>query len=167
MLVGGLYPRGVRAKDIKLGVIDEYSFNAYERLVQRTLMRQQAGQQVTLKDVLDEAFRSGAGVAQGVLEGPNGPKLIRLADPAAVSEVLDNAAQQTLGRKATQDEERLFIAAFHQMQRREQYADSGEVVSPDAGAQAKQFLTQNNANEAAGYNLVQQFNNFAQIMGGR
>jgi len=122
---------------VSWGVHDEASFVAWAQAVARASRFFEAGKKASVDDVLRAAARErlgnagimgGAGGAGGG-GGGGGARTVSLSDPLSLYSVLDSTAQSILGRKATAEEQRMFVGIVHSLQRESQLA-----VQPESGA---------------------------------
>ncbi len=84
--------------------------------------------------------------------------LYRLTDPESLAATLDVASQKLAGRGATDEEKAAFVEQFHAMERGAQdteRAGSGEVVLPDAPAQAEVFIREVAPTEVEAHSIVE------------
>lgn len=120
MFAGGFYG-GADLSDIQFGVQDEASFAAWARVVSRAARFHGAGKKMTIPDILAEAARSG-GMDDDGTGKTSSTKIVSLSDPVALQQTLNTTAQAVLGRKATVEEQRMFVALVHNMQTSSQVA---------------------------------------------
>lgn len=148
LFAGGFYGQGVESTDIEWGQYDDNSFSAYANLIGRTARLNAAGEEITYNDVLREAatasgvdmrqvmdaLRAGdEEVAEGLLTEQEdlasevvtkqGDVIqIMLEDPNRLRATIDQSASAVLGRRATADEQRMFISMIYNLQRQGQTA---------------------------------------------
>jgi hypothetical protein len=169
---GGFFQPSVRLEEIQAGTLDDTTLDAYYNLMQWTARYNAAGEDVTTEDVLRERSEKGLGILREQLAkarsggGGGGGNIVSLADPAGLAQALHQVAQQTIGRKATADEQRMFVSMFHAMQSGAQSAESGTVVNPDVQGQAEQMLRQQAPVEAQAHDISTTFNSFLKIIQG-
>ena len=90
-----------------------------------------------------------------------------MARPVGNGDALNTVAQQTVGRKATQEEQRMFVSMFHALQTNAQLTPSGGTyVTPDVDSQAEAYLRQSAPLEAAGHDIANTMNSFLKIIKG-
>lgn len=170
LFLGGFYTPSASLEDIAFGNLDDLTLDAYYNLMQWTARYNEAGEDVTTADVLKERVqRMGermAEIAAKSRAGGGGGNIVNLADPAGLAQGLNAVAQDVLGRKATPDEQRMYVAAFHAMQSGAQSATGGTVVTPDAQGQAEQMLRQQAPVEAQSHDMARTFDSFLKIIGG-
>lgn len=143
----GLYGRSTKLADVTLGQADELTYDAFTRLLMRTARRNQAvaGDETTWQDLLDETIHSNE--ENGIEPGP----VVELTDPAALRAVAKETAQRLYGKAPSEGELTRFVGMFHAMQTSSQRTTSGSAVTPNAGAQAEQFLTGAHPGETGTY----------------
>lgn len=168
LFLAGFYDRSVKMEDIPFGSLDDTSLDAWYRLLQYTARYNEAGQDVTWDEILDERASQLLGPLREkqAQDRARGARTISLADPAGLALALDQVAQNVLGRKATADEQRMYVAAFHSMQSGAQSVEVGTAINPDVQGQAEAMLRQNAPVEARGHDIANTFNNFLSILGG-
>lgn len=170
LYLGGFYGK-TKLENIASGTLDDTSYSALANLFDRTArlnaaLKEQGRPTVSWQDVLNQQVSQMSPIMEQFAKTGGSSVKITLADPAALADAIDSVAQQTLGRRASAEEQRMFVSGFHAMQSSAQGATSGTVVEPDAQGQAKQLLADQNPNEKAGYDLLNTFGNFVKIMGG-
>lgn len=168
LFVGGFYNSRVNLDDIRHGDFDEATLDAFQNLLMWTARYNETGEDVSWEEVLDARLGGLTDEMKAkILSGGGGDgRVIALADPAGLRQALDQVSTQTLGRKSTPDEQRMFVAIIHAMQSGAQSAESGTVISPDIGGQAEQMLRQQNAVEAQSHDVARTFDVFQQMLGG-
>jgi hypothetical protein len=134
MFIGGFYDKGVDYGDIQFGARDDLTRNAYIRLLTRTARQNAAGTEITWQQVLDSAAQSAGANLPGSAAGAGQPLNIDLADPAALNSTIDQVSQAVLGRKATQDEKRLFVGSTHMQQRSNALTAAGPQIAGQGAA---------------------------------
>lgn len=184
LFVGGFYGDAT-PDDIAWGQQDNATYSAYVGAVVRASRYYAAGRKLTVDEVLDLTAQS-AGKESG---GRKAPAVAQLSDPVGLSSSLDSAAQKVLGRKATNEEKRLFMAAIHEDQRANagriaqiNDAQSGinpdgsisttssrqsfDVVGVDPAARAEEFARQADPTRAGARDVVGAFSAMAEMFGG-
>ena len=172
MYLAGFYGKA-KLDTIDWGALNDQSYAALTNVFQLTAqinsaLKSQNRPTVTWEQVLDNQKSSMAPLMQAFLQksGGSGPK-ITLADPNALAQALDQVSQNTIGRRATADEQRMFVAGFHAMQSADQsVTGGGTAVSPDVQGEAQAQIEQNDRAEKTGYDMLNTFGNFVKIMGG-
>jgi len=135
LFAGGFYgDRGIT--DIAWGEHGEDSFAAYAQALERAARYYGAGADIGYWDVIRMASEAGAGVRAEGVTGPNGSgtrvlggRNVDLSDPAALRLTLDETSRAILGRRASTEEQRVFVSLLHSLQRQ---AAGGVEVSVDA-----------------------------------
>lgn len=104
------------------------------------------------------------------------PFISELADPAELSDLLDDVAVRRMGRGLSPEEKERFSTSFRGLQESEQrkyYEASGSglpggpggsVTMPDAGARANQFVTESRPDDVAAYQYLQAFKSFENLL---
>lgn len=168
LFMGGFYAPNTKFDKIQAGVPDDYTLDAYYQLLKTTMRYNESGADVTVEELLDERIGSMTDEMRNALYSGGGGsgRIVQLTDPTAVGQALDQIAKQTVGRKATADEQRMFLTAFHAMQSAAQSAESGTVAMPDLGAQAEQAMRDQNPAEAGAHDMANTFQSFLGLLGG-
>jgi hypothetical protein len=113
--------------DVYWGQHDEESFSAWARAVGRAARYFAVGEELTVDDVIRTAARERlGGLGEGA--GTGQQRVVHLADPAALAQLLDTAATAVLGRRATAGQQQMFVGVIHRLQREGQLA--AQPVSP-------------------------------------
>jgi hypothetical protein len=173
LFMGGFFNPNVAMEEIQVGTLDDNTMDAWFNLLQWTARYNEAGEDTTWEEVLSERSAKLLGPLREQLArsrsgggGGGGGNMVALADPAGLAQALNQVAIQTVGRKATPDEQRMFVATFHAMQSGAQSATSGTVITPDVQGQAEQMLRQNAPVEAQSHDVARTFDDFLDIIGG-
>jgi hypothetical protein len=157
LFAAGFY--GTKKLDsIPFGEADDTSEAALTALLVRTAKMNAAGQDVTWEEVLANLSGSDAAKAR-LAAGGGGGSSVSYYDPTYLAQTLDDAAKNVLGRKASVDEQRMFINAFHAAQ-----AANTNIQSPPASAEA--FARQNAPVEAGAHDVSNTFGEFVKLLGG-
>ncbi len=162
LFVGGMYGKSVNAEDISWGTPDETSYQAWTTAVARTALLNQAGQDVTVEDVLGQAAATGVGLERSK-NASSGPRVV-VSDPASLALLANDVAQKVLGRKANQDEQRAIIAAVQSQQA--SFSTGGSAMSPDPTSTAEAMLRDTNAVEAGAHDYAGTMDTFLGMLGG-
>lgn len=161
LFMAGFYAHGAEMDDIQFGVLDDITLDAYFNLLQWTARYNEAGANITSDQLLEERAGSMLGplreaMAKAARRGPT--KTIVLSDAEGLRSGIDSVAQSVLGRKANADEQRMFIALIHGMERGEQ--------NPDMRGQAEALLRREAPVEAGAHDVAATFDSFLNIIGG-
>lgn len=179
---GGFYKANVDAREIQWGTVDDNTLDAFYAAMERTARYNDSGSDLTVDDVINERVANmsapmeeyflkslnarNTSIGSGGGGGGGSGRMIALADPLAIMDALDTVAVGTVGRAATQDEQRMFVTMFHTMQSAAQSTTSGSYVTPDVGSQANAFMRQQAPLEAAGHDVANTMNMFMKIIKG-
>lgn len=170
LFAGGFYQKSARLDDIEMGTLDDLTMDAYYSAMQWTARYNQSdpNSDLTVDGLIDERAKLMLGPLRDQLakQKAAASRTISLADPAGLAQAIDQVASSTVGRKATPDEQRMFVSMFHALQTSAQSVDGGVAINPDVGGQAEQFMMQHAPVEAKGHAIASTFNNFLQIIGG-
>lgn len=125
LYIGGFFGNA-DPTDIAWGVAgDDNTGQAWQLAVVRASRFYAANKELSVDDVIALAGKeAGEGNVLGSGSGGGGPTLIQLTDPAALGDEIDEAAKRVLGRKASPEEKRLFVATMHNAERRRDMAVS-------------------------------------------
>lgn len=135
LFIGGFYANGIDYGDIKFGTPDDDSLAAYAKALAMAARYKVAGGPQTVDDVINDAAAQGK--AGGALKQLN----LNLTSPAELNVTLDSIANKVLGRGATSDEKRLFVAGFQQMQRSAQLTENQVALGSAAGTGGNNIST--------------------------
>lgn len=175
MYMAGMYGKA-KLDAVDWGAVNDQSVSALTNLFQLTAqinasLKSQRQPTITWQQVLSEQKGKVAPMMQAFLakaqassNASNAPRIV-LQDPNALASALDQVSQNTIGRRSTAEEQRMFVAGFHAMQTNEQATQTGTYVAPDVGGEAKAQLEANNHDEKTGYDMLTTFGNFMKIMG--
>ena len=161
LFVGGFYNSSVDAEDIAWGTPDESSYGAWTKAVARAALMYQAGQKVTVEDVLGQAAATGVGMNKD--KSGSGSRVV-VSDPASLALLANDVATKVLGRKASQDEQRAIIAAVQSHQA--SFSTGGVATQPDPTSTAESMLRDQNAAEAGAHDFAGTFDGFLKMLGG-
>lgn len=169
LFLAGFYNRSVSWDEVDPGTPDDATTDAFYNAMTRTARMNEAnGTDQTVWDLVrsrvektDAAFRAAA-LRSG---GSGGGRTISLADPLAVTQALNTVSQDVIGRKATPDEQRMFISMFHALQADAQASGGGFRITPDVGAQAEQYLRTAQPMQAAAKDISKTMNMFLGSIG--
>lgn len=168
LFAGGFYQKSAGMDDIEFGTLDELTVDAYYTLMQWTARYNASGADLTVDDVLAERSAKMIGPLREKLakQKSQAGRTISLADPTGLAQAINQVSTDTVGRKATPDEQRMFVAMFHALQSGAQSVEGGTAVNPDVSGQAEAFMRQQAPTEAAGHDMASTFNSFLSIIGG-
>ena len=165
LFLAGFYAKSVSWNEIDHGFPDDASVDAFYAAMTRTARQNEAnGSGLSVWDVvgdrvaqMDSAFRAAALAGRG--------RTISLADPLAITNALNTVSQDVIGRKATPDEQRVFISMFHALQTNAQSSGGGIRITPDVGAQSEQFMRSQQPMQAAAKDIDNTMNMFLSAVG--
>lgn len=143
---GGFYG-AAEATQIRWGVLDERTTQAYQAALERAGLFYAAGRKVTLDQVIGESGRTGAGGPGDLIGGRVGGAnayTARLSDPDTLNKVADRVATEVFGRKATATERGRIVAVIQEEER----AASQSVNTAAEGQSRAQFGAQLGAERA-------------------
>jgi hypothetical protein len=167
LFMGGFFTPNAKLDDIQFGALDDLTLDAYQNLLTWTARYNEGGADLTAADVLKQRAAQMLGPLREKLNSSGSARTVSLADPAGLAQALDQVATQTVGRKSTADEQRMFVAMFHAMQAGSQPQGSGgTVITPDVQGQAEQMMRNQAPVEAGAHDLANTFNDFMSIIGG-
>jgi hypothetical protein len=167
LYLAGFFNPSVSVEEIQHGFLDDYTLDAYYNLMRQSAQLNASGQDVTTMELLNErAARNLGPIREAMMRatrGGGGGTAVTLTDPVALAQGLDQTAKEVLGRKASAEEQRLFITMFHGLQR----GNAGEGgINPDGGARAEAFLREQAPVEAQSHDVARTFDDFMDIIGG-
>jgi hypothetical protein len=178
LLDAGLYANGYYDEDdpvpVMTGYADSDTASAYQSLLHEAailgktpaeVLRRRKEHQTTR----DTRARRGRGSSRGGGGGGGGNVVaLQVADPAALGQLLQETAKEELGSKVSDEELNAFIEAFQQKQAQAQMASATGQTSttPNAEAQAEQFLQERHTTEFNGQAQVETFNMFLGLLSG-
>lgn len=154
LFAGGFYG-AASAKSIPWGSDPAgATYDAWKRVLSAAQQAQAAGIRLTPDEVLARGAQAGTSGPQA-----KAPMVIQTTDPALLAGLVQRAAQDALGRNLSKAEVDSFVQSFHNQERaysQKRYqaeqnttGASFELSSPDASAQAQQFVEQGHPAEAA------------------
>ena len=182
LYAGGFYPQGVDPNEVVLGVHDEQTYAAYQKVVQRAAGFYAAGKEHTIDDVLDMAAgvwgqtggTAGRGGGGGGGRAGRQPLTVELTNPEDLQAVAQRTAVSTLGRALRPEELSRFVASFHASQRQEQTASYGAVEgggtvtgAPSAATAAESFARRAAPTEAGANDVVRVYGSLSRILARR
>lgn len=121
-LYAGGFMGDIDISDVNWGQHDESTFVAWAAAVTRAARYFAAGRKLTVDEVLASAASDRLGQQEDGSGGGGQQRVVSLSDPLALNQLLDSQAQSTLGRKATAQEQRMFVGIVHELQRSSQLA---------------------------------------------
>lgn len=141
LFVGG-YFGNQPLRDVNFGSFDAMTRAAFGAAIADTLARKEAGQDVTLDEVVDQMRQRGVDAGRAITAG--GDVRITLADPVGLTEALNATARKILRRNEDLpvETQRLFVAMIHQLQREAGTVERGEATPPDVEGRLLDFLRQ-------------------------
>lgn len=169
LFLAGFYARSVSWDEIEHGTPDDATTDAFYAAMTRTarLNESDGGDRVVWDVVGDRVGGMDATFRAALLSGGRGGagRTVSLADPLAITQALNTVSQDTVGRKATPDEQRMFISMFHALQADAQGSGGGFRVTPDVGAQSEQFMRTQQPMQAAAKDISNTMNMFLGAVG--
>ena len=171
MYLGGFYGKQ-KLNAIDWGAVNDQSYSAFTNLFQLTAqknaaLKAQGKSTMTWQEVMQKQMEQVAPMMQafGAASGAQGPR-VTLADPNALANALDSVSQSTIGRKATADEQRMFVAGYHSLQSNDQgMVGGGTTTAPEVQGEATAQIDQQNHTEKVGYDMLSTFGQFMKLMG--
>jgi hypothetical protein len=176
LLDAGLYSSGYYDEDdpvpVTTGYADSDTATAYKGLLHEAAILGKTPEEVlrlkkAQKANQERRGRRGRGSGGG---GGGGGSVVALqvADPAALGQLLQETAREVLGSKVSDEELNAFIEAFQAKQAQAQMASaSGQTsATPNAEAQASQFLQERHTTAFNGQAQVNTFNMFLGLLSG-
>lgn len=172
LFAAGFYPDNVAYEDVAWGDRDDVtSFKAWENAVAAAERRAVGGRPITVANLLEERLEAAGGLEEATEEQreEDARKPISLTNPAELGNVLDRVARQTIGKKATDEQKRMFMKLVHTMERRQGQrlrSTPGEVTGPPSPAvAAEELLRQQMPAQAAASDVADTYNGFLSIIG--
>lgn len=165
---GGFFSSQYRMDEVNWGQADDATTDAYYAAMTLTARRNAAGDDLTVNQVVNDRIENmSAGLREVIMKRSAGPagRTISLSDPLAIAKALDTVSTQTVGRKATADEQRMFTVMFHSLQEQAQAPGGGYRTSPDIGGQAESFMRTQQPMQAAAKDISNTMNSFLQVIG--
>lgn len=122
LFAGGFYGQA-GLEDISFGQPDELTFEAWATAVTRAARSREAGDNITVEDVLESATLGSSrvatnedgSIATGTESGDTSDRVyeVNLTDPEAIRYAARNLAMDIVGREPTTDEQRMIVAAIN------------------------------------------------------
>lgn len=117
LFVGGFYATNVDLDRIQFGYHDTPTLDAYRALLSRATLYNTSNKDMTIDDILEEGRQNSDRSLDPNDESNRDATLTALADPGSVRITANSVAQRLLGRKATQEEQRLILSMINDRQR--------------------------------------------------
>ena len=120
LYLGGFFGK-TKLENIQFGLNDDASYGAFSDLLSRVARINSANKEkgmptIRWQDLLSDAVRKNGPDMEEEAAGKGQSVTISLADPTGLAMALDRVAQNTIGRRASADEQRMFVSTFHAMQ---------------------------------------------------
>ena len=173
LFIGGFYGPNVDLDNVKFGYLDTGSLEAYQNLLNRAVLYNNSNKDMTIDDIIEEGRQNSDRSLDPNDPSNQGATVTALADPGAVRMTANSTAQRLLGRKATQEEQRLILALIRDRQRENSQVRSsnvgGELIQASPEGIADEFFTDSGrpgstAGEADTHSMVQTMSDFANII---
>jgi len=168
MFAAGLFSTGTDLDDIEFGSADEQTFTAWRNLLRRAARTKSSGRNVTPFGLLEETLGRAGGL-EAALEGrADAAGSTVVSDPVGLARQVNAVAEQVVGRRLDVDAQRAFVAIVHRMQRQGQTvqgAPGGQATAVDVGAQADQFVREQDPEGAAGMDSAGAYRGFLDALG--
>ncbi len=164
----GFYPGDVDFDDIDAGNHDEDTYKAYERAVGRAAQFSDAGEDVSLDDILDKPSpKAGAAARAGRERGP-----VKLTNPDDIIRGVEKIAREAVGHKLTDAQRAAAVTTWQQLER--QYSSAleagmggGEVVAPpEFSTFAEDFAEKADPQGAFRQDAIEGMNEFYDLLDG-
>lgn len=161
-----------KPSSIQWGYQGNETLNAFAQVVEATAGFNSVGDNASFLDVIARAGMNNPNAPGRNGSGGSGSGRrvqYQYTNPEDLKAVADSVAQDTLGRKLTDQEANDFVALYHGIQQKSQKQafSGGTVVSPeDPSVAAKNMLEKNNETEADAYSVAGQFQNFVGLLKG-
>jgi hypothetical protein len=139
------------------------TYDAYKKVLIATQQAQAVGLDITPSEMLSDAVKR----HQAATAGATVPKpglVIQQSDPAVLRGLVQQAAQEALGRNLSADEVNSFVESFHRQEaayskksyeaQQNTTGSTFTLTQPDANAQAKEFVEGGHPQEAGGQDLA-------------
>jgi hypothetical protein len=133
------------------------TYDAWKRVLAATQQAQSAGINLTPEQVLQQGVEQHTAAQKG-MPVPKNPLIIQQSDPATLAGIVQQAAQDALGRNLSDGEVQSFVKSFQQQEaayskRRynateDQSGGTHTLVAPDPEAQAERFVEKGHGGEA-------------------
>lgn len=158
--------------EIPWGEHDEESFDAFRTAVARAGAFLEAGQNVSLDDILSRQSAIAANRAGGRGAGGRQPLTVELPDARDLAAGIDDAARGEIGKVLQQPDVQRYVADYNQLLTRYQQQtynaqDAGGTVAapPTLASFAQQRVEQERPSEAFQYDLLGAFDQLARMIG--
>lgn len=159
---------------------DQSTFDAWRGFVDDVATRAELGDTPNWWDILQAGVDGGSLTGRSMSPVPEEEELepgtvFQLSDPQSLAQVLQSTAQRLIGRDVSGEEQRLFVAAVHELQRsyqeqivaaREPGSADIEVSAPDVQAQAESTVGSQHPDEVGAARLARQVGVLSQLLGG-
>lgn len=162
MWMAGMYPTGTKAEQLNGLIDDQFVSNVSSVMVQASRYYL-AGKKVTWQGLLQSQAQQGPGA-----DGTINPTHIDFTSDAELTDAIQSAASDKIGQKATPEDVRAYIAAFHAKEQAQQAADQSNVDTltekPNVDAEANAYLRMHYPNEMKGVEWADRAAEWTQLL---
>jgi hypothetical protein len=151
------------------------TYDAWKKVLIATQQANAVGLDITPTDLLDDAVKRHQAATAGA-QIPKPGLVIQQSDPAALRGLVQQAAQEALGRNLSTEEVNSFVDSFHRQEaayskkayaaQQDNTGSTFQLTQPDANAQAKEFVEGGHPQEAGGQDLASYVGVLQQLLNG-